>query len=191
MTKNEQLLREALQAIADIADQYAGEYPTQIGSIACAALAQPAEGGEVVTVTSKLGDLCSFRSASVRKGDKLYTTPPASQEQAIKDQTDDIIRMAREAGIDVQEGYVAYCDIDDLVCFFHMAQAAAVELTEQKSCANAALIAAAPDLLDALQDLVCLARSAMIEVGEYDIEAELSDANAAIAKAFGMSSNRS
>ena len=37
---------------------------------------------------------------------------------------DEIIGLAREAGIDVQEGYVAYCDIDDLVSFFHMAQAA-------------------------------------------------------------------
>ena len=44
---------------------------------------------------------------------------------------DEIIKMAREAGIDVQEGYVAYCDIDDLVCFFHMAQAA-----EREACAK-------------------------------------------------------
>lgn len=44
---------------------------------------------------------------------------------------EDIIKMAREAGCDVQEDYVAYCDIDDLVCFFHMAQA-----TEREECAK-------------------------------------------------------
>lgn len=63
--------------------------------------------------------------------------------------------------------------------------------------ANAALIAACdPDtirkllaendeLLEALEDLVSLAEAAMREVGEYDIEAELADARAAIAKATG------
>lgn len=34
-------MREALEIIAAIADKYAGEYPTQIGSIAREALAQP------------------------------------------------------------------------------------------------------------------------------------------------------
>ena len=51
--------------------------------------------------------------------------------------------------------------------------------------ANARLIAAAPELLEALEDLASLAEAAMREVGEYDIEAELSDARAAIAKATG------
>ena len=46
-----------------------------------------------------------------------------------------------------------------------------------------ALIAAAPELLEALEDLASLAEAAMREVGEYDIEAELADARAAIAKA--------
>lgn len=47
-------------------------------------------GGEVVTVTGKLGDLCSFHSLSVRKGDTLYTsyvaTPkpvPMTDEQRV------------------------------------------------------------------------------------------------------------
>jgi len=48
-----------------------------------------------------------------------------------------------------------------------------------------ALIAAAPELLEALEDLASLAEAAMREVGEYDIEAELTDARAAIAKATG------
>ena len=51
--------------------------------------------------------------------------------------------------------------------------------------ANARLSAAAPDLLEALEDLASLAEAAMREVGEYDIEAELADARAAIAKATG------
>lgn len=51
--------------------------------------------------------------------------------------------------------------------------------------ANARLIAAAPDLLKSLVDLVGLANAAMREVGEYDIETELADARAAIAKAEG------
>lgn len=51
--------------------------------------------------------------------------------------------------------------------------------------ANARLIAAAPELLEALEDLASLAEAAMREVGEYDIEAELADARAAIAKATG------
>ena len=38
-------------------------------------------------------------------------------------------------------------------------------------------------LAEALEDLVSLAEEAMREVGEYDIEAELGDARAAIAKA--------
>lgn len=85
----EQLLREAAQqALEDL--RAAASFTSIKARNRCPktikrlqeALAQPAEGGEVVTVTSKLGDLCSFRSASVRKGDKLYTTPPASQEQA-------------------------------------------------------------------------------------------------------------
>lgn len=84
MTDQTQLLREALEAFDAFGE--ADDVPsllalTQKMEAIRTALAQPAEGGEVVTVTSKLGDLCSFRSASVRKGDKLYTTPPASQEQ--------------------------------------------------------------------------------------------------------------
>src|SRR5690606_2674260 len=54
--------------------------------------------------------------------------------------------------------------------------------------ANARLIAAAPELLEALEDLASLAEAAMREVGEYDIEAELADARAAIAKATGEKS---
>ena len=50
---------------------------------------------------------------------------------------------------------------------------------------DARLIAAAPDLLETLKDLVCLAEAAMRESGEYQIEAELKDARAAIAKATG------
>lgn len=56
---------------------------------------------------------------------------------------------------------------------------------EAEMAANARLIAAAPDLLEALEDLASLAEVAMREVGEYDIEAELADARAAIAKATG------
>lgn len=55
--------------------------------------------------------------------------------------------------------------------------------------ANAALIAAAPDLLAELEDLVGLAETAMREAnndgGEYDIEAELASARDAIKKAKG------
>ena len=54
-----------------------------------------------------------------------------------------------------------------------------------KNEANMRLIAAAPALLEALEDLASLAEVAMREVGEYDIEAELADARAAIAKATG------
>jgi hypothetical protein len=49
--------------------------------------------------------------------------------------------------------------------------------------AEARLIAAAPDLLDALEDLVSLCKHGLD--GEHDIEAELADARAAIAKARG------
>ena len=44
---------------------------------------------------------------------------------------DDIIRMAREAGCDVQDGYVAYCDIDDLKTFAERVAAA-----EKEECAK-------------------------------------------------------
>lgn len=50
--------------------------------------------------------------------------------------------------------------------------------------ANARLIAAAPELLDALKDLVSFMNLAP-ELAAYDIEAELEDALAAIAKATG------
>ena len=53
--------------------------------------------------------------------------------------------------------------------------------------ANAHVIAAAPDLLEALEDLVGLAEAAMREAnndcGQYDVDDELSEARAAIAKA--------
>jgi hypothetical protein len=49
--------------------------------------------------------------------------------------------------------------------------------------ANARLIAAAPELLEALLNLLPLAESAMKECGQYDIRAELHEARAAIAKA--------
>lgn len=52
--------------------------------------------------------------------------------------------------------------------------------------ANARLIAAAPDLLAALEDLIGLAESAMCETGEFDITSELADARAAVAKALGQ-----
>lgn len=59
----------------------------------------------------------------------------------------------------------------------------------EKQRANARLIAAAPELLEALDDLIHLAESAMLRAnydgGEYDIDGELSDARAAIAKALG------
>ena len=57
-----------------------------------------------------------------------------------------------------------------------------------ESLANAHLIAAAPELLEALEYLASLAEEAMREVGEYDIEAELAEARAAIAKATGAKS---
>jgi len=49
--------------------------------------------------------------------------------------------------------------------------------------ANARLIAAAPELLEALLNLLPLAESAMKECGQYDIRAELQEARAAIARA--------
>ena len=51
--------------------------------------------------------------------------------------------------------------------------------------ANARLIAAAPDLLEALEDLILLAQAVMHENGGYMVDDELSDARAAIAKAKG------
>ena len=44
---------------------------------------------------------------------------------------DDIIRMAREAGFDVREGYVAYCYIDALKTFAERVAAA-----EREACAK-------------------------------------------------------
>jgi hypothetical protein len=52
--------------------------------------------------------------------------------------------------------------------------------------ANARLIAAAPNLLEALEDLVCLAEAAMRESdGEWSIDEELRDARAVIAQVKG------
>ncbi len=52
--------------------------------------------------------------------------------------------------------------------------------------ANARLIAAAPELVEALEDLVCLAERAMRESdGEWMVDEELRDARAAIAKVRG------
>ena len=51
--------------------------------------------------------------------------------------------------------------------------------------ADARLIAAAPDLLEALEDLILLAQAVMHENGGYMVDDELSDARAAIAKAKG------
>ena len=50
---------------------------------------------------------------------------------------------------------------------------------------DAQLIAAAPDLLDALEDLIGLAELAMRQAGDFQIDAELQAARAAIAKATG------
>ena len=54
---------------------------------------------------------------------------------------------------------------------------------------GAALILAAPDLRDALEDLICLASAAMSQAnrdgGEYDVDEELREARAALAKAKG------
>lgn len=49
----------------------------------------------------------------------------------------------------------------------------------------ARLIAAAPELLNALEDLVLLAQVVMHENGGYMVDDELADARAAIAKAKG------
>lgn len=80
-----------------------------------------------------------------------------------------------EDGIYVADVYRGYVGSEDL------------KEVEQK--ANARLIAAAPELLEALDDLIHLAESAMLRAnydgGEYDIDGELSDARAAIAKALG------
>lgn len=46
---------------------------------------------------------------------------------------DDIIRMAREVGFDVREGYVAYCYIDALKTFAERI-AAAAKAGEREAC---------------------------------------------------------
>ena len=51
--------------------------------------------------------------------------------------------------------------------------------------ADARLIAAAPELLEALEDLVRLAEMSMREAGEYMVDDELTNSRAAIAKARG------
>lgn len=65
------------------------------------------------------------------------------------------------------------------------------ETTMEEAQANAHLIAAAPDLYRELENLVELAEAAMRAAnrdgGEYDIEAELADARAALRKARGDS----
>jgi len=43
---------------------------------------QPSGAGDGFVVTSKLGDICQFRSTTVRKGDTVYTAPQPTQAQA-------------------------------------------------------------------------------------------------------------
>lgn len=52
--------------------------------------------------------------------------------------------------------------------------------------ANARLIAAAPDMLAALMEVIALAESAMRETGDFDITSELANARAVVAKALGQ-----
>ena len=65
-------------------------------------------------------------------------------------------------------------------------------VSDDEATANAYLIAAAPDLYRELENLVELAEAAMRAAnrdgGEYDIEAELAGARAALRKARGESS---
>jgi hypothetical protein len=69
---------------------------------------------------------------------------------------------------------------------------ARIEISDysQESEANARLIAAAPDLLAALEGLVEVAKAALEEVNrdgaEWHVAAELAEARAAIAKARGQ-----
>lgn len=62
-----------------------------------------------------------------------------------------------------------------------------LKVHERETEANARLIAAAPELLEALEDLARLAEAAMLEANRdwYDIDLELADARAAIRKARG------
>lgn len=50
---------------------------------ACAAATQQKQEPIAHTVTGKLGDICHFRSTSVRKGDKVYTAPHHSKAKEI------------------------------------------------------------------------------------------------------------
>lgn len=65
-------IEQARDVAVEMAAQYAAERDQLRAQLA--ALKDGQAGVEVVTVTGKLGDLCSFHSLSVRKGDKLYTS---------------------------------------------------------------------------------------------------------------------
>ena len=51
-----------------------------------AALEQPEQEPVAHTVTGKLGDICHFRSTSVRKGDTVYTTPPRREWRSLSEE---------------------------------------------------------------------------------------------------------
>ena len=62
---NEQKMREALEQILSIANQYAGDYPTQVVAIAQEALAAPA-GGRVDLTDEEIYETVGFEPVSAK-----------------------------------------------------------------------------------------------------------------------------
>ena len=80
-TVDESVLEKAIKALEDFA--YRGRCDNWSEALIAldAVLEQPDQEPGAYKITGKLGDICHFKSSSVRKGDMVYTIPPRVEKE--------------------------------------------------------------------------------------------------------------
>jgi hypothetical protein len=109
-TVDESVLEKAVKALEDFA--YRGRCDNWSEALIAldAVLEQPDQEPEAYKITGKLGDICHFKSSSVRKGDMVYTITPRVEKEQEPMSRWKIDELMRDAGW--QNSTIRQADLD-------------------------------------------------------------------------------